>query len=1075
MMFRLTFLFLALVSLVCLVMGARLKRRNIGFLITSALVVVCDIICFFLLGSKNVTGAKNVLIAFYIGYAWLYFGVVWTISAMGRYRYFKRCIFPAGLICIYQTVLMASNWFGSKILSFAKHIFLGRTWWIAEKSRSHTVFFSFSAYRGLLFVNTLIIIALMVACCINSAKLFRVKFYALGIAQILVVVLQVATGWRKWPVWIICIVLNLICVFGHFYINYYSKGRLRSWSLMNFANEMSDGFVLYDEYDDPIHMNDLLKNTFSGELIEEFRDKSKLDEWILQTENVENMEVVHYINEDKEVYFKAKKTELKAHKANLGTIYILHDTTDSIRRIRAMEEANRELERAAKMKSDFLANMSHEIRTPMNAVIGLAEMALREDLPPLAKEYINQIKSSGRALLNIINDILDFSKIEAGKLDITTVEYEPLSVVNDVANVILVKLKEKDVELLLDVNPNFPALVDGDNLRIKQILTNIANNAVKFTNKGYVKIVMDYEDVDEDTIDVKFKVEDTGIGIKPEDLTKLFKSFNQVDSKRNRNVEGTGLGLAISKQLVELMDGEISVKSIYEQGSTFEFHLPQRVIDHKKAIEINDPDGIFVMSYFNNLDLREQFVMDISRMGTDFQEMRSWQDVVDHLEKFKGTKPKRLYIFTEKELHNDELDFILTQYPDINVIMVEDFFSDEKSMYPNMRIIKKPLSAIRISMVLNEDDSLGLDHESDAYQMDFIAPEAKILLVDDNAINLTVAEGLMEPLKMKVTSVTSGKEALKRVEEDMFDIIFMDHMMPDLDGVETTRLIRRFHPDYENVPIIALTANAIEGAKDMFLSEGMNDVVTKPIEVRFLVAKLKQWLPPEKMQKATKETADTAAENAAAAAAAAAAGGVIDLNTATIADLDTQGARQLLGNDKLYLNILKKFYESIPTKAKAIKGFFDEQDIHAYTIAVHALKSEARQIGATELSSMAAELEKAGNENDTRIIREKTVYMMKKYLSYLQDLKPFFGEDEAASAQKEKIDNDTLSGLFEKLAAALDELDMDGMEEVSAKLDEYGYEGEEADICKELKEAISEMDMDACEERTANWKDLRGL
>ena len=183
MMFRLTFLFLALVSLVCLVMGARLKRRNIGFLITSALVVVCDIICFFLLGSKNVTGAKNVLIAFYIGYAWLYFGVVWTISAMGRYRYFKRCIFPAGLICIYQTVLMASNWFGSKILSFAKHIFLGRTWWIAEKSRSHTVFFSFSAYRGLLFVNTLIIIALMVACCINSAKLFRVKFYALGIAQ----------------------------------------------------------------------------------------------------------------------------------------------------------------------------------------------------------------------------------------------------------------------------------------------------------------------------------------------------------------------------------------------------------------------------------------------------------------------------------------------------------------------------------------------------------------------------------------------------------------------------------------------------------------------------------------------------------------------------------------------------------------------------------------------------------------------------------------------------------------------------------------------------------------------------
>lgn len=320
---------------------------------------------------------------------------------------------------------------------------------------------------------------------------------------------------------------------------------------------------------------------------------------------------------------------------------------------------------------------------------------------------------------------------------------------------------------------------------------------------------------------------------------------------------------------------------------------------------------------------------------------------------------------------------------------------------------------------------------------------------------------------MHVTSVTSGKEALKRIENEQYDIIFMDHMMPELDGVETTRLIRRFHPNYDNTPIIALTANAIEGAKGMFLSEGMQDIVTKPIEVRFLVMKLKQWLPPEKIKKATEK------DKEAAVSPAPAGNGELDLNTAVIADLDTASARQLLGNDKLYLNILKKFYESIGNKAMAIKKFYDDQDIHAYTIAVHALKSEARQIGAKELSDMAAELEKAGNENDMRIIREKTAHVLKKYLTYQQDLKPFFGGEEEDAQSKAEIDDGTLLEQFDKLAAAVDELDMDGMEEVSDKLKEYGYKGEEEKLCKELLEAISEMDVDACVEIMDKWKQLR--
>ncbi|MBR1854572.1 MAG: PocR ligand-binding domain-containing protein [Lachnospiraceae bacterium] len=729
-------------------------------------------------------------------------------------------------------------------------------------------------------------------------------------------------------------------------------------------------------------------------------------------------------------------------------------------------KAGEEIERAAHMKSDFLANMSHEIRTPMNAVIGLAEMALRENLPPLAKEYINQIKNSGRALLNIINDILDFSKIEAGKMDILPVEYETLSIINDVANMMQVKLRDKDVELLLDINPNFPAYVEGDNLRIKQVLTNIVNNAIKFTNSGHVKIRMDFSNIDDEHIKLRFFVEDTGIGIKEEDIGRLFQSFNQVDSKRNRNIEGTGLGLAISKQLLTLMGGNISVQSVYGEGSMFYFYLPQKVVDRTKAITIKEPDKKFIMCNFNTLDLKTQFIKDVARFGITHQEMENWQDVINHLEQLKENKSKEIFIFTEKKCQDDTMNEILMKYPDINMIMVEDFFMDEKSMFPNLRILKKPLSAILIAMVLNGDETMSLDGDADAYTIDFVVPDAKILLVDDNSINLTVAEGLMEPMKMKVTSVTSGKEALKRIESEQYDIIFMDHMMPELDGVETTRLIRRFHPNYDKTPIIALTANAIEGAKSMFLSEGMQDVVTKPIEVRFLAMKLKQWLPPEKIQKATEKDME------AAVAAKPSGDGTLDLNSTAIADLDTASARQLLGNDKLYLNILKKFYESIGNKAMAIKKFYDDQDIHGYTIAVHALKSEARQIGAKELSEMAAELEKAGNANDMRIIREKTAHVLKKYLTYQQDLKPFFGSDENAQ-DKAGIDTTTLNELFEKLAAAVDELDMDVMEEVSDKLKEYGYKGEEETLYKELIEAISEMDVDACVEIMDKWKQLR--
>ena len=290
-------------------------------------------------------------------------------------------------------------------------------------------------------------------------------------------------------------------------------------------------------------------------------------------------------------------------------LYTLTDALSSIAYHKfIMKEANIEIEHAMNTKSDFLANMSHEIRTPMNAVIGMAEMALREDMSPTAKSYINQIKAAGKSLLTIINDILDFSKIESGKMDIVTVEYEPMSMINDISTIISTRIDNDNVEFVLDINPDIPRLLYGDNIRIKQVIINLANNAAKFTKSGQVILKFDYEQTSDDHIDLLFSVKDTGIGIKPEDMEKIFQSFQQVDSKRNRNIEGTGLGLAISKQLLTLMNGDISVKSVYGEGSTFSFRVPQRIVNAEPSISLAETPPAQALGAFKNKYAHEQLL-----------------------------------------------------------------------------------------------------------------------------------------------------------------------------------------------------------------------------------------------------------------------------------------------------------------------------------------------------------------------------------------------------------------------------------------------------------------------------------
>ncbi len=718
------------------------------------------------------------------------------------------------------------------------------------------------------------------------------------------------------------------------------------------------------------------------------------------------------------------------------------------------EQAKLEIEKAANLKSDFLANMSHEIRTPMNAVIGMAEMALREDLPPAARDCLLQIKSSGRSLLNIINDILDFSKIESGKMDIIPVEYEPLSLLNDVANIVMTRLRDKPVELMLEIDPNFPSKVFGDNQRVRQILINLANNAVKFTQKGRVLIHVGHEYIDDDTIMMKVSVQDTGCGIREEDMKKIFESFQQVDSKRNRNIEGTGLGLSISKMLLALMNGQMHVESVYEKGSTFSFDVPQKVIDRKPAIQVKEKDHIVAMGYFRNRFLAKQFFADAKRLGVLSVAVSAPYNLATVAKQYAEEIAKdHVYLFTDRNGY-DELKEEVHQYlPNAILTVLKDFDSDWEPEDLNVRVLRKPMSSLNIGLTLNDEEFHFSQSDADAMEFDFTAPEAKVLLVDDNEINLTVAEGLLEPLKMKVFSANSGKAALDLITKQRFDLIFMDHMMPELDGVETTRIIRRLHPECNDIPIIALTANAVDGTKEMFLSEGMNDFVPKPIEVRVLVTKVKQWLPVEKIVKGAAKMEDT--QN--------------NQEDLIIGDLDVREAIKLLGSRSLFMTILKEYYRTIPKKIAVISDARRKHDWPTYTIEVHALKSASRQVGAMKLSNMAAEMEKAGNARDIDAIREMNGPMLEKYASYVDMLRPFCEEQEEVVGGV-LLTKEQLFKYFAKIETGIDDLDTDSLEEIMEEMKAFSFAGNGGDYFKELREAVENLDIDTCSEIITKWK-----
>lgn len=711
---------------------------------------------------------------------------------------------------------------------------------------------------------------------------------------------------------------------------------------------------------------------------------------------------------------------------------------------------NEELKKSTQMKSNFLANMSHEIRTPMNAVIGMAEMALRGNLSDEERGYIQQIKASGRSLLAIINDILDFSKIESGKMELNESEYTVMSIINDTVNIVMTRIGEKDITLLVDADPDIPYQLYGDDIRIKQVLVNFANNAVKFTESGSVKITMRFEYVGQEG-SLVVSISDTGIGIKEEDMEKLFTSFQQVDSKRNRNIEGTGLGLVISREFVRLMGGGIFVESTYGVGSTFSFRIPQRIVSSIPSVSLSEFRLYRTASYIADHYVAEGYRQAISGFKIENRECSSVEDVRECIE--SGVE----FVFINYPLWNDELDAMFKDSESTKAILIIDPRKDIVTS-PNIGRMNQPVYSLGVALAINHQGMKTFESDTSALNIKFEAPEAQILIVDDNAINLTVATGLLSPFRMAITVAASGREAVELVEKNKFDIVFMDHMMPDMDGIEATQIIRSMEGEYfKNLPIIALTANAINNAREMFLSSGMDDFVAKPIEMTDITSKLRKWLPYEKIKNVVSED-KRQIEKALQA----------DSEDMDIEGIDVSTGMSFAGTMDLYRKILTDYHAVIEKKAKLIEQYEAEENIGDYTIEVHALKSASKLIGATELSERAARLEACGHQGELGPIKAETAALLELYRSYIPILEPYINV--AAEEGEEEIAAEALNAKLSQLCEVLDDFDIDTAGSIIEELNNFKFSGRAAELRSSLKAAVEEMEYDEAIEIAREWQ-----
>ena len=618
----------------------------------------------------------------------------------------------------------------------------------------------------------------------------------------------------------------------------------------------------------------------------------------------------------------------------------LNSYIDDIKHEQQLKEDLRVAKAASEAKSNFLSNMSHEIRTPINAVIGLDEMILRESGEENIRKYAVDIKNSGKTLLGLINDLLDFSKIEAGKLEIIPTEYELSSAINDLINMISAKASEKGLELIVDVAQDIPHVLYGDEIRIKQCVLNILNNAVKYTHEGSVKLAVSSKRISDDEISLRVSVTDTGIGIKEEDLSKLFSPFERIEESRNRTIEGTGLGMSIVKQLLDLMGSRLDVRSVYGEGSEFSFEVTQRVADH-------EPIGDFNETYLKSVNSLEQ------------------------------------------------------------------------------------------------------------YHVSFVAPDAHILVVDDTPMNLNVIKGLLKQTLIQIDTAESGRQCLELAQKKHYDIILMDQRMPEMDGVETLHALQEMSATVNKSagsPVIVLTANVVSGARERFLSEGFSDYLSKPVDAVKLEKVIARTLPPQKVLAARDaDCTDTQEYDRAF---------ITKLDN--VEGIDASVALSNCMTQEILKNAVHDFYVSVKSQPDRIEQLLKNGNIREYTVAVHALKSSARLIGATDLSERAAALETMGDDNDREGIMARNPEMLSIYRAFYDKLKPICEEDASdAAGNKETIGAEQLSEAYAAIKEAAAAFDFDTADEIIKMLGDYSIPEEEAERFTRISDLITRLDRDA--------------
>ena len=624
-----------------------------------------------------------------------------------------------------------------------------------------------------------------------------------------------------------------------------------------------------------------------------------------------------------------------------GYVILIFDETEMYQFLGEIMKMKEEADEANKAKSDFLANMSHEIRTPMNAIIGLSELIIEESMGRKVYDFAQDIKNASNSLLSIVNNILDISKIEAGKMELQEQEYAVERIVQDINGIMRIAAAEHGLAMRYNINEKMPYLLCGDDGKIRQIIINLLNNAIKFTRKGQVSLSVDYELLDDEQILLLLIVEDTGIGIKKEDLNKIFENFQQVDTKKNRQVEGTGLGLAIVKKLAEMMGGMVQVESEYGHGTRFQVSIPQKVMDNTPIAD----------STLTNVEKGEE---------------------------------------------------------------IENMFK---------------------------------------------CPNSQLLIVDDNRINLKVAVGLIELYGARIDEAKSGPEAIEKVKEKKYDIIFMDHMMPEMDGVEAVHIIRTQCGENGRDPvIIALTANAIKGAQEMFLENGFQAFLPKPIDKDQLHEIMSTYIPEE----------DKVPDEAAAA--------VEEFTEEDVQQLAMEGVDVRAGLElrregvKSYLELLELYYTDGLEKVLLIRQLAEAEDYKNYEIEVHALKSASANIGAMELSSMAKANEYAAKDGNEEFIQDNYETLLEEYNAILAEIERVlhkFGRLQDERSEDESLptlSEAALIGRVEEILACLEDFKPKDAARKVDELMQYKVGTETRKVLHNIRTKLKLYDDDAAED-----------